>query len=328
MTQTASPPAQEFAGAVHAGLSSAPKTLPCRFFYDFEGSLLFEEICDLPEYYLTRAEDEILRDRAGEIAAAVPACEEIVELGSGSSRKTRNLLDAFLDARRSLRYLPVDISHEMLRHTAEALAREYPRLPVVPVVGEYGEAMERLAAQPRPGRLVLFLGSNLGNFNEHEAVGFLRSVRRMLAADGRLLMGLDLQKDPRILHAAYNDSAGVTAQFNLNLLRRINAELDGSFDLKHWEHQASYNPDAGRVEMYLVSLRPQTVRVDDRSYRFEAGETIQTEISCKYTPDQIEGLAAEGGFTVERTWRDREGLFSVTLFAPSSKGTGTTDGHR
>jgi dimethylhistidine N-methyltransferase len=318
MTDTMQPAVdREFLEAVEAGLGSTPKTLPCRYFYDLEGSLLFEEICDLPEYYVTRTEDRILRERAGEIAGALEQTVDLVELGSGSSRKTRLLIHALLRKQEALRYVPVDISAEMLAQTAEALAREYPRLTVEPLVGEYAEAMARLRAERQGPMLVLFLGSNLGNFRPEEAVEFLRRIRAMMASDDRLLLGLDLRKDRAVLEAAYDDAAGVTARFNLNLLRRINRELGGAFDLDSFTHRAVFNEEEGRVEMHLVSTRAQGVRVAGRSYRFEAGETIHTENSYKYTLPQVRALAGEAGLALEQTWRDEDRLFSLNFLRPS-----------
>ena len=306
----------EFLAAVRSGLGARPKTLPCRYFYDLEGSLLFEEICELPEYYLTRAEDRILRERAGEIAAALPRVEELIELGSGSSRKTRRLLTAFLRRRPSLRSLPVDISREMLLQTAAALSREYPRLGITPVAGEYGDAMARLPGERKGPGLVLFLGSNLGNFDPDEAARFLRRIRGTMGGEDFALLGLDLQKDTAVLEAAYDDAAGVTARFNMNLLERINRELGGDFDLAAWEHRAVYDAARGRIEMHLVSRRSQLATVAGETYRFEAGETIHTESSYKYSLDGIRDLAAAAGLRLNRTWQDEDGLFSLNLLEP------------
>jgi len=317
MTKTSATHLADFRAAVHAGLSQTPKTLPCRFFYDLQGSLLFEQICELPDYYLTRTEDAILRERADEIAAAVPADVELVELGSGSSRKTRRLLQAFLRRQRELRYTPVDISAEMLAETARALAREFPRLTVTPLAAEYYEAMERLRSGGGAPRLVLFLGSNLGNFTAEDAARFLACLREMLGPADHALLGLDLKKAPEVLEAAYDDAGGVTAQFNLNLLVRLQRELGGDVDLDGFRHRALYNEAEGRVEMHLVSVRPQTIRLDGREYRFAAGETIHTENSHKYSLPQIRGMARAARLDVARTWQDADGLFSLHLFAPA-----------
>jgi L-histidine Nalpha-methyltransferase len=313
MTETSTDVDAGFLAAVQAGLSESPKTLPCRYFYDLEGSLLFDQICELPEYYLTRAEDEILSASSGEIVAALPGPVDLAELGSGTARKTRRLLDALLRRQRTLRYIPVDISEEMLRQTAEALSREFPRLAVEPVVAEYSAGMVQVRERRSGPMLALFLGSNLGNFTPAEAVAFLREMRGMLAGGDYALLGLDLQKEPSILNAAYNDSQAVTARFNLNLLRRINRELGADFNLEGFEHHAFYNEEEGRIEMHLVSRREQSVHIGGRTYRFEAGETIHTENSYKFNPAQIERMAGEAGFRLCRAWRDAGGLFSLSL---------------
>ncbi|MGV3724462.1 MAG: L-histidine N(alpha)-methyltransferase [Actinomycetota bacterium] len=306
------PPA-EFAAAVHAGLSSRPKTLPCRYFYDEAGSDLFERICELPEYYVTRTEDAILRRRAAEIAKLLPAGTELVELGSGSSTKTRRLIEALLDCRRELRYVPIDISGEMLQQTARRLSATYPSLTVAPLALEYDEALQHLTSERAGPMLVLFLGSNLGNFDPEGAVEFLRRIRRACRGDDRLLLGLDLQKDAAILNAAYDDAQGVTARFNLNLLRRINRELGADFHIPSFRHRAFYNQALARVEMHLVSERAQRVHIAGRSYDFAAGESIHTESSHKYSPGQVHALAAQTRFTVERAWQDEQSYFSVNL---------------
>ncbi len=303
----------EFLAAVHAGLAADPKTLPCRYFYDREGSLLFEEICGLPEYYLTRTEDRILRERASEIAACLPSPVEVIELGSGSSRKTRRLLEAVLRRQPELRYTPVDISASMLRETAIALRETYPRLTVSPLAAEYGEALAQLRAHSGSSRLILFLGSNLGNFDPEESTRFLRGIRGLMREGDHALIGLDLQKDRTVLEAAYDDSQGVTAAFNRNLLRRINRELGGDFDLSAFRHGAHYHAEAGRVEMHLVSTRPQEIRVQDRRYSFREGETIHTENSYKFTLPGIRSLAARAGLHLARTWTDELEWFSVNL---------------
>ncbi len=319
MPEPTAPPA-DFLDAVHAGLSRSPRTLPCRFFYDLEGSQLFEEICRLPEYYLTRAEDSILCEYAPAMVADLPAGVDLVELGAGSARKTRRLMEALLRRQPALRYVPVDISAEMLRGTAAALVREYPRLCVDPVAAEYGEALRLLRESLERPKLVLFLGSNLGNFEPQEAAAFLRAVGEALGSKDRLLLGLDLDKERSLLEAAYDDAAGVTARFNLNLLRRINRELAGEFDLGQWAHRAVYRPDLRRVEMHLVSRVAQRVRVGEHHYEFAAGETIHTENSHKYTLDGLRALAAATNLEVERIWTDRAGQFSLSCLAPKSAG--------
>lgn len=313
-----SPPA-ELAAAVRAGLTATPKTLPCRFFYDPEGSDLFEQICELPEYYVTRTEDEILRSRAGEIVAALPGQVDLVELGSGSSRKTRRLIEALLERQRTLRYLPIDISEAMLRETAHTLSRDYPRLAVDPLPLEYGAALERLPRKRRGPMLVLFLGGNLGNFDPGAAIGFLRQITAAMQPEDGLLLGLDLHKETTVLNAAYDDRQGVTARFNLNLLRRLNRELGTDFDLDAFRHRAFYNEAEGRVEMHLVSLRDQEVTVAGEPVTFRAGETIHTENSYKYTFAQIQALAHAAGFSLRRQWTDERNYFSVNLLSPKEQ---------
>jgi L-histidine Nalpha-methyltransferase len=307
-----SPGKKELLEAAEAALSRPQKSLPCRFFYDARGSFLFERICEQPEYYLTRTEEGILRERASEIAAAIPPGLDVVELGSGNCRKTRLILSALLEERRELRYLPVDISAEMLEQTAAALRREFPRLEVEPIAAEYFTALARFAERRRP-MLVLFLGSNLGNFTRDEAVAFLSRISAILTPASRLLIGLDLQKDPAVLEAAYNDRAGVTAEFNLNVLRRLNREVQSDFAVDAFSHRAFFNPDASRIEMHLVSEREQTVRLNGSRFTFQPGETIHTENSYKYSREQIAALAGEAGLAVERTWTDPNEWFSLNL---------------
>lgn len=309
-------PLPDLAAAVHAGLTASQKTLPCRFFYDQEGSALFEEICELPEYYVTRTEDEILRQRAPEIIAALPDRVDLVELGSGSSRKTRRIIEGLLERQRSLRYLPIDISATMLRETAHTLSRDYPRLEIDPLALEYGTALERLPGRRQGPLLMLFLGGNLGNFDPAAAIGFLRQVAAAMQPGDGLLLGLDLHKDAAVLNAAYDDSQGVTARFNLNMLRRLNRELNADFDLDAFQHRAFYNEAEGRVEMHLVSLRDQGVTLAGRRVEFRAGETIHTENSYKYTRAQIQSLAHASRLSLQRQWTDERGYFSVNLLTP------------
>ncbi|HEX8162726.1 MAG TPA: L-histidine N(alpha)-methyltransferase [Pyrinomonadaceae bacterium] len=328
---------------VRRGLTSAPKRLFPKYFYDELGSVLFEAICKLPEYYLTRAEDEILSRRAEEIvglacagdddfappgegraAAPAPRPVTLVEFGSGSSTKTRRVIEALLGRQKSLTYVPVDISRTALEASAHALLDEYPRLSVEAYAGDYDAALARLG-QTRAARgrtLALFLGSNVGNFEAAEAEGFLRRVRGVLSAGDALLVGADLKKDAKILEAAYDDPLGVTAAFNLNLLARINRELGADFDLRSFRHVARYEESAGRVEMYVESARAQTVRVAALALevRFAAGERVHTENSHKYDAAQLTALARGAGFAVARAWRDAAGLFSSNLLTAVGEG--------
>lgn len=303
-------PAQNnaFLADVLDGLSRPRKSLPCKYFYDREGSALFDAICTLDEYYPTRTETALLHDRAAEIAGLAGRGATLVELGSGSSVKVRILLDA-LDA--PAMYVPVDISREHLIAAASRLAGDYPAVTVVPVAADYvrGFALPRGV---RPERAVVFFpGSTIGNFRPAEALMFLRGLGERLGLGTRLLIGVDLRKDRRVLEAAYNDAAGVTAAFNMNLLARINRELSGTFDLTRFAHRAHYDPLRGRIEMHLESLAPQTVRVAGRPFRFAAGETIHTENSYKYSVGGFRRLAARAGWRTERSWTDADSLFSL-----------------
>lgn len=309
----------EFRSAVVEGLSSDPKRLPCRFFYDHEGSVLFDAICDQPEYYLTRTEDQILRSCSAELASLMPSNVCLLELGSGTARKTRHIIRALLARERTLSYFPADICRPMLEESAQALCREFPRLQVTPVQGEYFPAIEELNRVAPSPRLVLFLGSNLGNFVPAEAARFLAGVRGILGPEDHLLLCLDAVKPVDILEAAYDDAAGITARFNLNLLRRINTELGGDFKMKDWEHQAFYNRSDHKIEMHLLSLAEQDVQVAGHTFHFIPFETIHTEDSHKYSREHIEELAAAADLEVETMWTDAKEWFRVTLLRPTTR---------
>ena len=314
--EEAPPPLRpDFGADVRAGLGASPKRLDCRYFYDDEGSRLFEAICGLPEYYPPAAEREILEAHAEEIAAAGGA--ELWELGSGSAVKTRWILEALL-RRGPLGYVAIDISRAALEASAAALLESYPALSMRCLHADYEAGLRRVAEAPGP-KLLLWLGSNVGNFARAEAAAFLRRARAALSSRDRFLVGVDLRKDTAALEAAYDDAAGVTAAFNLNLLVRINRELGGRFELAAFRHRASYDAAAGRVDMHLVSLRDQRVRIDglDLEVAFQAGEAIHTESSYKYGPEELDALADEGGFRIERDWRDRAGRFADLLLAPA-----------
>lgn len=310
---------EEFGHLVARGLTASPKTLPTPYLYDAEGSRLFEAICALPEYDLTRAEAEILTDRAEEIASRFRGPLTIAELGSGSAVKTRILISAFLAEGRDLRYAPVDISHTILESSARALLEEYPRLTILAVAGEYREGLRRLAREADRPRLVLWLGSNVGNFTREDAQGFLRAVKRTLGPADRLLVGIDLRKDPITVQRAYDDPQGVTARFSLNLLARINRELGGRFDLAAFRHRAVYNDPEGRIEIDLLSAVEQVVPIDRLGIEvsFSAGEPVNIEYSYKYSLEEIEDLALGSELRIERQWFDAKRRFSVTLLAPS-----------
>lgn len=309
--------ARTFAQDVAAGLTASPKWLPYRYFYDHQGSLLFEAICDLPEYYVTRAEREVLQARAGEIASLLPQANTLVELGSGSAVKTRLLLDAFFRSRHALRYVPIDISRSMLTESSLALLQEYPSLEILAVAAEYYDGLRHLKAETGRPKLILWLGSNVGNLERPEAACFLRLVQATMSHRDRLLVGIDLRKDRTILERAYDDSQGVTARFNLNLLARINHELGGQFDLTAFRHRAVYNEDLGRIEMYLVSTRAQHVAIEQLGLHvaFDAGEVVHTENSYKYSLAEINALAVLAGMRLEAQWFDTGQRFSVTLFS-------------
>ena len=311
--------AAAFAQDVNAGLLAQPKSLPCRYFYDAEGSRLFEAICDLPEYYLTRAEREILVERSAELEARLPTGATLVELGSGSAEKTRILIGAMLPRRERLCYVPIDVSSEMLEGSARGLLGQYPGLEIMAIAGEYQDGLRHLRAHAGPPWLILWLGSSIGNLERHEAAVFLRQFSDAARSGDRLLIGVDMRKDRDVLVRAYDDATGVTARFNLNLLGRINRELRGRFDLARFRHRAVYNEPEGRIEMYLASTEAQRVAIDGLGIEvsFEAGEAIHTENSYKYSPAEIEALAEEAGLGLEAQWFDAGRRFSVNLFVPA-----------
>ena len=292
-----------------AGLQTFEKTLPCKYFYDQRGSELFDRICDLPEYYPTRTEAGIMRRHAGEMAALFgPDCL-LIEYGSGSSTKTRILLD---DLPHLAGYVPMDISREHLAATAAGLSEAYPHLEVLPLCADY--TADFTLPQPRRharSRAVYFPGSTIGNFHPHQAQAFLRHIADVCGPGGGLLIGVDLKKDAAVLNAAYNDAEGVTAAFNLNLLRRMNEELGADFDLDGFTHHAYYNALAGRIEMHLMSLRPQSVRLGGVNVAFEEEESILTECSYKYSLADFSRLAASAGLAVRKVWTDPDNKFSV-----------------
>lgn len=297
-----------FARELLQALSQRPRRISPKWFYDARGSQLFDRICELPEYYPTRTELDILRRHADEIAQRIGRGAEIVEFGAGSLVKVRLLLDA-LDAPR--RYLPIDISGEHLEAAARQLRADHPGLAVQPVVADYTRPFALPAPLPGQGRRVgFFPGSTIGNFEPEEALTFLRQAARLLRGGG-LLLGVDLVKQPALLHAAYNDAQGVTAAFNLNLLARANAELGADFDLSAFDHAAFYNAPLHRIEMYLQSRRAQAVKVQGRRFEFEEGETLHTEFSHKFTIEGLRALAVRAGFGIGPVWTDPERLFSV-----------------
>jgi dimethylhistidine N-methyltransferase len=303
------PAADDFRAEALAGLRSSPRSLPCKFFYDERGSELFQQICELPEYYITRVEKEILRQHVRDIARAIGPSVQLVGFGTGAGMKTRLLLECLTD---SVAYVPVDISKERLLQSAEELSRTMPHLEVLPVCTDYTQPFHL----PTPTRAIqqvaiFFPGSTIGNFEPAAAAEFLRRIR---ASCDSLTIGVDLQKPRHILEAAYNDSAGVTAAFNLNLLVRANRELGANFNLAQWQHRAIYNEPEARIEMHLISAIEQVVSVGSDSFAFMPGEKIVTEHSYKHTVPGFAALAASAGFTHSRTWIDREQLFAVMHF--------------
>lgn len=298
--------AEDYADALLAGLRSHPKQIPCKYFYDVEGSQLFERICATPEYYPTRTELSLLHRHAREIAALIGPDAEIMEFGAGAGEKIRPLLDAL---ERPHAYLPIDISGSYLRSIAARLRCEYPTLAIEPIIADFtcDLAMPPSSATRRIG---FFPGSTIGNFEPEEAKRFLEQSAKLLKGGG-LLIGVDLVKDPNMLHAAYNDRAGVTAAFNKNLLLRANREASANFDAERFAHYAFYNPLLRRIEVYLVSTIAQRVTVCGRSIVFAEGEAIHTEWSYKYTAEGFRALAAAAGFTPRAVWCDPNHLFSV-----------------
>jgi len=303
------PGEESFRDAVLNGFGQGRKSIPCKFLYDARGSALFEEICRLPEYYLTRTEIAILAENAADIAAVMGPHSRLIEFGSGGSHKARILLEA-LD--RPAAYVPVDISREHLRQAAAGVAADFPLLPVIAVCADYTAAF-RLPPLPGPSgkRVGFFPGSTIGNFEPAAAERFLANCAHILGHSGEIIIGVDLKKDAAILDAAYNDRAGITAAFNLNLLGRINRELDGDLDLDRFAHRAFYNDREGRIEIYIESLADQRARIAGRHFRFAAGELIHTEYSYKYSARDFRALAARAGFRPVATWTDPNDLFSL-----------------
>lgn len=301
-------PDREFAANVIEGLSRPRKSLPCRFFYDKRGSQLFEEITCLPEYYPTRTEIAILDAHAAEIASGADDGAVLVEFGSGSSRKTEILL-ASLPRLRA--YVPIDVSENALAEAKRRLIKRFPALSVRPIAGDFSRLLALPPDLAQPRRLGFFPGSTIGNFSPYAATNLLGAMRHLLSPESKLIVGVDLKKDARKLIRAYNDAAGVTAAFNLNLLARINRELGGSFDLDGFRHEAIYDPREGRVEMHIVSTRNQAVSIRGLWFRFSAGETIHTENSYKYSIGQFQDISCAAGWLPGRVWTDDQNLFSV-----------------
>ncbi|KFL37237.1 L-histidine N(alpha)-methyltransferase [Arenimonas donghaensis] len=309
------PSRDDLLGDVLAGLSATPKRLPSKYFYDRRGSELFEEITRQPEYYLTRVELALIQDSGADIARAVGPQAHVVEYGSGSGRKTRLLLDALQDP---VAYTPVEISRSALVGSVERLDAEFGPVQMLPVLGDFTQAIP-LPEPERSARrvLVFFPGSTLGNLTDAEAVQLLKAMRETMGPDGRALIGIDLQKSADLIEAAYNDAAGVTAAFTLNLLTRLNRELGADFDLAAFRHRAVYLPGAGRIETYIDSLREQTVTLHGKRFSFAAGEAMQVEYSHKYTDEGFAALAARAGLAVTEGWSDPKDWFGLRLLQPA-----------
>lgn len=305
-----------FAKDVAAGLTRPRKALSCRYFYDEEGSRLFDEICALEEYTIPRDEREILEQHATEIALLLPHGGSLIELGSGNASKTCLIIEALLERQGTLSYVPIDVSRSALEASARDLVQRYPSLSVIAVAGEYGPGLRRAAPSMRGSKLVLWLGSNIGNFDREGAASFLRALGGMMSRGDRVLVGIDLRKDKRTLEKAYDDARGVTASFNKNILSRINRSLGADFDLSLFDHRAVYQEEPGRIEMHLVSTIAQRVHVAaiPLDVDFEAGESIHTEDSYKYSPEEIRALAERAGYLLEQEWLDQNRRFCEALF--------------
>jgi len=315
---------ESFASAVSAGLSQRQKTLPCRFFYDKLGSELFEQICVLPEYYPTRTERGILERHASDMIARAMTGNSrlaLVEFGSGSSIKTRILIDAILTRQTTLHYTPIDISADFLLESARDLQNSYSQLSVTAIASEYQDALSHVPNHPEQSRLFLFLGSSIGNFDLAGAAAFLEQIGEHMDERDRLLIGFDRIKEKSILEAAYNDEAEVTAAFNKNLLTRINNELGGNFDLERFDHHAPFVNEQSRIEMRLISQRSQHVKIEalGQTFDFMPGEFIHTENSHKHSNDSITTLAEATGLKIESTWQDDRNWLSLVMFRKSNR---------
>lgn len=300
----------EFGDEVTLGLNQQPRTIPPKFFYDQTGSEIFDAICESDEYYVTRTEIDILESYRKDIAKHIGTGCLLIEPGSGSSQKVRILLNAL----KPHTYLPMDISRDYLQVAAQELADDFPWLDVHAACVDYTAPIDLPIAAPNTRKVAFFPGSSIGNFEPSQAKTFLSNIAKMVQPNGGLLIGVDLKKDPSLLHAAYNDSNGTTAAFNLNLLSRINRELNGNFDIESFSHHAFYNEQKGRVEMHLVCEQSQKITIDEQAFSFCAGERIHTENSYKYHIDEFQLLAIQAGFRPIKVWTDEKNLFSVHYF--------------
>ncbi|MCU0636861.1 MAG: L-histidine N(alpha)-methyltransferase [Gemmatimonadaceae bacterium] len=296
------------------GLAGDPKTLPPALFYDARGAALFEDITRLPEYYLSRAEGEILEREARTLAALIGPRALIIEPGSGAARKVRPILAA-LDA--PVAYVPIDVSREQLHAVAAEREAEFPGLRVLPVRGDFTHPLTLPTLPAARRRVVFFPGSTIGNLHPHEASAFLRNMRAIAGDEGALLLGVDRRKDPRVLHAAYNDAAGVTAEFNLNALRHLNRDYGATFDLARFRHRACFADAESRIEMHLEAIVPHTVLMGEHAFAFAAGETIRTEVSYKYDRPRLEAVVAAGGWRLDRLFTDSAARFWTAWLVPA-----------
>lgn len=335
MQSTPTPELTQFASDVLAGLSSTPKSLSSKYFYDDEGSRLFQEIMKLPEYYLTDCEHEIFSTQAAQIlnsflngsvdaasansqsAFRIPHSFDLIELGAGDGTKTAVLVDHFLKAGADISYSPIDISQEALDALTEKFKAEFPALKMSARNGDYFQILESLRLGDGRRKVLLFLGSNIGNFSREQSVAFFRSLRSVMSDGDLLFIGFDLQKDPHVIANAYDDPAGVTAKFNLNLLTRINRELGGNFDLDKFTHYANYRPVEGSARSFLVSREKQSVRIDalGHEFEFDEWEAVFMEISQKYSLRMISDLAAESGFEIKQNFFDSRIYYCDSLWA-------------
>lgn len=301
----------EFRADVLRGLAQTPKRIPSKYFYDARGSQLFEEICAQPEYYLTRTELAILEENAAAIASAIGPRALLVEYGSGAGIKTRLLLDAL---EQPVGYVPVEISRSALDASVENLSEEFPEVDMLPVSADFTQPVDLPAPDQAARRTVVFFpGSTLGNFEQREAIALLRTMAIEMGRQGAALVGIDLKKDATILEAAYNDAAGVTREFTLNLLTRINRELQADFNLDEFDHRARYNAQAGRIETHVVSRIDQVVAIGKHRFAFAAGEAMLVEYSCKYAVEEFAAMAAKAGLRVVRSWSDSRQWFAMQM---------------
>jgi dimethylhistidine N-methyltransferase len=310
------PPVSELLEVAQRGLTQNPKRLPSWLFYDERGSDLFDEICEQPEYYLTRCEIALMDEHAANIADALGSEVRLVEYGSGNARKTRMLLEHLHEP---VAYVPIEISPEPLRQSVERLTQDFPGLSIQPLCADFTKPLRLPIPRSAPRRTVVYFpGSTIGNFESREAAILLRKMRNEMGDAGGILIGVDLKKDPALIEAAYNDRAGVTAAFTLNMLTRLNREIDSNFDLSAFAHRAHYNPMAGRIETHIVSRRAQQVTMGRTNVAFREDEAIQVEYSCKYSLEDFAALAAKAGLSVLRVWTDNEQMFSVQYLVRTS----------